>query len=347
MQTTANHIKWFRHLTLFAVVLGFVVVMLGAWTRLSDAGLGCPDWPGCYGQLLGVPHTKHEIALAAQHFPTIPVVEPKAWPEVIHRYFAGTLGLCIVILFAWGWRLRKQISSQYSQFIPTLLLGLLIFQALLGMWTVTLKLLPLVVMGHLLGGMTITAALWKLFLEYRDNRTQSMALATHIPDGLYHLAIFATIIVFCQISLGGWTSSNYAALICPHFPFCRGSLFPAMHLAKGFNLFSSIGANYEGGLLGEKARIAIQMVHRYGAALTTITLGALAVKALRQINYAPLQRAIYCMLGILAIQFALGVLNIELLLPMPIALAHNGVGLLLLIVMVTIWHIMQRLRSQY
>jgi len=159
---------WF---TLFAVVLALFVIMLGAYTRLTDAGLGCPDWPGCYGKLV-LPESNAGLVQAQQAFPTVPLVAKKAWTEMAHRYFAGTLGL-IILGLAIGAFFRRRNNPVQPLFVPWLLVGLVIFQAVLGMWTVTLKLLPLVVMGHLLGGMTIAALLWWLMLSSKQNSLTS------------------------------------------------------------------------------------------------------------------------------------------------------------------------------
>jgi len=327
--TITNKLSY--RLTLVACVLALAVVVLGAYTRLTDAGLGCPDWPGCYGHMI-VPDTSQQIRQAQLAFPTAgPVQETKAWTEMIHRYIAGTLGLIIVFLAGLALARRKNVKHPLT--LPLVLLVLVVFQSALGMWTVTLKLLPVVVSGHLIGGMTILACLWFLFLRlgnyFQDQKANGL-------KGFRPWAVLGLIIVFLQIALGGWVSANYAALICPHFPFCRGSFFPAMDFNQAFNLFSPIGANYQFGLLDNTARIAIQMVHRYGAILTGVYVMGLALSLI----FIPKLRQIK-LLGIAALlivisQISLGILNIEWLLPLPIAVAHNAVAAILLLCMVTI-----------
>jgi cytochrome c oxidase assembly protein subunit 15 len=326
-----KHSSYFYRVALLATCLAFVVVVLGAFARLNDAGLGCPDWPGCYGQLT-VPKTSAEIELAKQLYPAQPVEAGKAWSEMVHRYFAGSLGLLIVVLAGWSLLRRRKHATQIIG-VPLFLVGFTIFQAALGMWTVTWKLLPQVVMGHLLGGMTILSLLWWLSLSAKP---QPLTLQPK-NKRLFTYAVIGLIIVAAQIFLGGWTSSNYAAIVCPNFPFCVGELFPSMDLAQGFNLFSPIGANYQGGVLHTAARIAIQMMHRYGAFITFIYVAGLAFLLMLKQPLAKLKGIGAVMLGVLIIQIILGVLNIETQLqPMFIPVAHNAVAAILLLVMVTL-----------
>lgn len=325
----------FTKIAIFATFLAATVVMLGAYTRLKDAGLGCPDWPGCYGQL-SVPESSKALAKAQAAFPTANIIPKKAWPEMIHRYFAGTLGLLIFGLAGWAASRKRNISNQ-PLLMPILLVGLVIFQAVLGMWTVTWKLLPLVVMGHLLGGMTIATMLWWLSLGTMTHALKRPKASVFLKT----LALLGIVIVGLQIFLGGWTSANYASIICPNFPGCNGKLFPTLHLAQAFNFTSPIGANYEGGLLDASTRITIQMIHRYGA---IITAGFLCGFSLLLINtqQALWRAAGWSLLSVIGLQFILGVANIDTMLALPIAVAHNGVGLLLLLTIVTITHLLWR-----
>jgi len=279
-----------------ALVLAFVVVSLGAYVRLSDAGLGCPDWPGCYGHLVGIPDVDHEHAAAAAAFPGKPVEAGKAWKEMIHRYAAGSLGLLILAIAALAW--RREQRQQHSPALPTLLLGLVIFQALLGMWTVTLLLKPLVVTAHLLGGMsTLALLLWlRLGLEYPKP-------ALSASPTLRLLGIAALAAVALQIGLGGWVSSNYAALACPDFPTCR-----------------------DGQWLPVDAATTIHFIHRGGAVLVALTVGAFAVALWRHRHRAPA----LLLAAALTLQLGLGIANVLLQLPLPLAVAHNtGAALLL------------------
>lgn len=326
----------YRKLAVFATALAMIVVMLGAYTRLKDAGLGCPDWPGCYGQLT-VPLSKAAVAKAQALFPGEKVIAKKAWPEMVHRYFAGTLALLIFTLAGWTVIRRKQ---QLPLLIPLLLVGLIFFQAALGMWTVTWKLLPLVVMGHLLGGMTIASLLWWHSLSQFKKSSLTLSKNQHF---LYCcMAVLALIAISFQIFLGGWTSANYASIICPEFPFCQGKLFPHMNFQQAFNFASPIGNNYEGGLLDTTARITIQMTHRYFAFITASIVLTLAASLMVNKQNPTLRAAGWALLGVLTTQFLLGIANIDTLLALPVAVAHNAVALILLLTTVTVCHLLFR-----
>ena len=326
-------------LALIATLLAITVVMLGAYTRLKDAGLGCPDWPGCYGQLT-VPQSTDALAKAKLAFPEQKIEPQKAWPEMIHRYFAGSLGLLILSL-AIGALVRRRHDRFTPLFVPLLLVGLVIFQAALGMWTVTWQLLPQVVMGHLLGGMTIAAFLWWLTLSLKHHRPQSTPKTWLKPAAIIGIAV-----VFTQIFLGGWTSANYASIICPDFPFCQDSLFPKMDFATAFNFSSPIGANYQGGVLGTTARVTLQMMHRYGAFITATYVTMLAILTLRSRDRAELRPIGWGILIVLCLQFLLGIANIDTKLALPVAVAHNGVALILLLSLVTLAHLLFRGRPR-
>jgi len=304
--------------------------MLGAYTRLSDAGLGCPDWPGCYGKLV-LPSNHSALVKAQQTFPNQPIVVAKAWKEMVHRYVAGTLGILILALAVWS-LFRKRYHSQQSILIPWLLVAAVIFQVILGMWTVTMKVLPLVVMAHLMGGMAIASLLCWLMLS---SRPQQMMLQRNVSP-LRPWAILGLVIVITQIFLGAWTSTNYAALACPNFPFCQGSLFPALDWKTAFNFFSPIGPNYEGGHLALNARVTIQMVHRYGAFITVAFWLPFSLYLVTSKTTCTLRKYGWLILALLMAQFLLGALNIIKLLPMKIAVSHNGVAALLLISVVAL-----------
>src|SRR5262249_21012147 len=226
----------FVRLARFGTVLALAVVMLGAWVRLHDAGLGCPDWPGCYGKLV-VP----DSATAAQDpgFAARPLVAAKAWREMIHRYLAGTLVLVTVALAVIAWRNRSDPTQPWRR--PLALVGLIVFQALLGMWTVTLLLKPLIVVAHLFGGLATPAPLASL------GRWRTTRFTAPTP-ALRALGLAAAAMLVVQIFLGGWTSSNYAALACPDFPKCQTQWVPALADYKdGFVLWRGLGQSYEGG----------------------------------------------------------------------------------------------------
>ncbi|WP_308725274.1 COX15/CtaA family protein [Metapseudomonas otitidis] len=307
-----------------ATVLALVVVLLGAYTRLTHAGLGCPDWPGCYG-FIGVPQTDAQLAHAERHFPEAPVEAQKGWNEMVHRYFAGTLGLAILCLAVHA-LVRRGRDGQPLR-LPLVLLGVVITQAAFGMWTVTLKLWPQVVTAHLLGGFTTLALLFLLSL-----RLSGALPALGLPAGLRRLAAAALALVIGQIALGGWVSSNYAAVACVDLPTCHGQWWPAMDFANGFHLTQHIGPNYLGGQLDSDARTAIHMTHRLGALVVTLTLLALAWR----LRGEGLGRLAGLLLAVLALQVGLGISNVLFHLPLPVAVAHNGGGALLLLTLVLV-----------
>lgn len=310
---------------LFATLLAAVVVMLGAYTRLSHSGLGCPDWPGCYG-FIGVPMSEHAQVLAESRFPAAPVEVAKGWAEMIHRYFAGTLGLVILGLAVHALRQHGQHAQPLK--LPLLLLGLVIVQAAFGMWTVTLKLWPQVVTLHLLGGFATLSLLFLLTLRLSGK-------APAIPSVSPRLRMFAgaaLALVIGQIALGGWVSSNYAAVACVDLPRCHGEWWPAMDFANGFHLSQHIGPNYLGGQLDSDARTAIHMTHRIGALLVTCMLLLLAW----QLRAAGLRRLAGGVLVALAMQVSLGISNVIFHLPLLVAVAHNAGGAVLLMCMVLV-----------
>lgn len=311
----------YRNLVLLALMLTLGVVSLGAFVRLSDAGLGCPDWPGCYGKL--TPHHAAEAidaAIAAQ--PDGPVTHVKAWKEMVHRYFAGTLGMLVLGLAVLAWRRRR--DTRGGPGLPLLLLGLIVFQALLGMWTVTQLLKPLVVTAHLLGGMTtLSLLLWLWLRERGDAAPGTVARVDHLRGS----AILALALVAIQIALGGWVSSNYAALACTDFPLCQGAWAPAMDFAHGFTVQRELGETASGELLPLAALTAIHWTHRVMALIIALYLAWLISRLLRTPGYAALGVALA---ALLALQVTLGISNVLLSLPLGLAVAHNtGAALLL------------------
>lgn len=314
---------------LLAAALALVVVILGAYTRLSDAGLGCPDWPGCYGHV-GVPASPAALDRANEAFAHRPVEAAKAWKEMVHRYAAGLLGMVVLGLTVSAWRRAA------GRALATALLVLIAFQAALGMWTVTLLLKPVVVMGHLLGGFSVLSLLWLGYLGAR-----SFVPARHRPPvRLLRLALVGMAVLVVQIALGGWTSANYAALACPTFPKCMGEWWPPMDMADGFVMWRGLGVNYEFGVLDSPARVAVHMAHRAWAVVTFLYLGAVGIYALRQAG--PLRAAAAVMLTLLVAQVSLGIANVWLHLPLPVAAAHNAVAALLLLALLTLIHTLYR-----
>jgi cytochrome c oxidase assembly protein subunit 15 len=317
-------------LSLFAAALALVVVVLGAWVRLSDAGLGCPDWPGCYGHI-GVPDAEHEVAAANQAFPERPVEVHKAWKEMIHRYVASTLGLVICAIAFVSWRARRRGNRVGA--LPFLLVALVIFQGLLGMWTVTLLVKPIIVLAHLVGGLTTLSLLWWLALRHSGwlQTTPSGVPALRTP------AIIALLVLIGQILLGGWTSTNYAALSCPDLPTCQGQWWPEMDFADAFVPWRGLGVDYEGGVLPNESRVAIHVSHRLGAIAAAVMLGLMAWLALSARQY-PVRQVGSVLAAVLAIQLALGLGNVLLSLPLPVATAHNGGAAILLLTMLALLH---------
>ena len=318
-----------RWIVAAGLVLVMVVVVLGAFTRLVDAGLGCPDWPGCYGHLLW-PNDAEEISIAEAIFPDAPVDLDKTWPEMVHRYFAGSLLLVVFAVTAMCWR-REALSDQ--RILATSLLVLIICQAAFGAWTVTLKLWPQVVTAHLLGGFATFSLLWILYLRLGGGQWLELARIRELKNdsNLRKHMRFALGLVVAQIALGGWVSSNYAALACADFPTCYASYWPPMDFADGFNVFQSVGPNYLGGLLDNEARVAIHWTHRLGAVLVGLVLGWLIFRL-----WSQHQKIAGLILVLLVVQITLGVLNVVWSLPLAVATAHNACGVLLLLAMVTV-----------
>ncbi len=326
-------------LVLFTTALTLVVVILGAYTRLADAGLGCPDWPGCYGHL-GVPKTAEDVVAANARFPERPVEAPKAWTEMVHRYFAGTLGLLIFAIAVISWRRRQDTGQAVA--LPTAIAALVVFQALLGMWTVTLQLKPVVVMAHLLGGFTTLALLWWLFLRTSAMGTRLAAGFREVPETMTPrlIAVVSLVVLYAQIALGGWTSANYAALACTDFPTCQSVWWPAMDFEEGFVLWRGLGVNYEFGVLDSAARTAIHMAHRLGALVTAGWLLFVSIYFMKGAGGPAARRVAGALAVLLIVQLGLGITNIVAALPLAIAVAHNAVGALLLLSIVTLNHVL-------
>lgn len=325
--------RFYRNLILAALVLTLGVVSLGAYVRLSDAGLGCPDWPGCYGRVTPH-HAADAIDAELAVRPDGPVSHAKAWKEMVHRYFAGTLGLLILAIMVLSWRNRGETSGGPG--LPLLLLGLVVFQALLGMWTVTRLLKPLVVSAHLLGGMaTLSLLLW-LWLRERSQYSRAYyARVDHLRGGAWLGLILVTI----QIALGGWVSTNYAALACTDFPMCQAAWVPTMDFEHAFTLHRELGKTASGELLSMAALTAIHWMHRAMALVVAVYLGWLMLRLFRTPGYAGMGLAIG---SLLALQVSLGIGNVLLGLPLSLAVAHNAGAALLLSSLVWLNHRVRR-----
>ncbi len=317
----------FRRLAFAAACLAFVVIVLGAWVRLSAAGLGCPDWPGCYGHLT-VESAARNLEQIANAFPERPFEHAKAQKEMVHRYFASTLGFVILILAGIAIANRKDPQQPVS--LPIALVGLVILQGLLGMWTVTLLLKPLIVVLHLLGGLLTLALLtWLAMTPARPASPSGSDSQVNLR--LRALAGAGLIVLVLQIALGGWTSSNYAALACPDFPTCQNSFWPEMDVEDAFVLWRGLGIDYEGGVLDHPARVAIHFVHRLGAIVAAVILGMLSIAAVRQESNPALRQG-GVLLGLLLLcQLILGPIMVMRALPLALATAHNAVAALLIV----------------
>jgi cytochrome c oxidase assembly protein subunit 15 len=307
----------YRKLVLLAACLALVVIVVGAYVRLEDAGLGCPDWPGCYGQLIGVPEQAHEVAKAEQAFPGKTVDVGRARTELFHRYLAGTLGLLILAIAALAWRRRDE--PRQSPWLATALVVLVAFQATLGKWTVTMLLKPAIVTAHLLGGMAALALLVWFSLERFAHAPAPETRALRLP------ALLALLVVGMQIALGGWVSANYAALACPDLPLCLGEAAPPMDFANAFHVLRELGQTGEGELLPREALTAIHWSHRVFALVVLVAVGWVALKAFR------LSKPLAVLIAaLLVLQLSLGVANVALSLPLALAAAHNAGAALLL-----------------
>ncbi len=322
-----------RQILYVAFITTFVVVVLGAWVRLSDAGLGCPDWPGCYGQVV-VPGHVDDVQKANVAFPERELEQGKAWKEMIHRYLAGALGLVILALAVVSWLKKDQPGAR--PFLGTVLLALVVFQAALGMWTVTLLLKPIIVLAHLVGGLTLLSLLWWYLLVQSRSMQGSNSAMLCFPAWARPVALVAVVVLILQILLGGWTSTNYSALACTGFPLCSGTLWPEMDVTSGFTPWRGLGINYEFGVLEHPGRVAVHMAHRLGALVTFCCLGGFGTMLLRSSVDQKIKQISLIMLLLLGIQVLLGIINVSFFLPLAIAVAHNAVAVALLLSMVTL-----------
>ncbi len=311
-------------LTAFTLFLTFDLIVFGAFTRLSDSGLGCPDWPGCYGEVspLGA---RAEIQAAQTAAPGGPVTWSKAWIEMIHRYLAMTVGVLILVMAATAWLARQRLP--FSPWWPTLTLVWVLVQGLFGKYTVTLKLYPAIVTLHLLGGLLLL-----VLLAVQHVRFTPRPLVLAVP--LKRLAWAAAALLALQVALGGWVSTNYAVLACTGFPQCNGNWWPEMDFSNGFTLLRGLGESAAGeGARTHAALVAIHMAHRLTALLLTVALVALVLRLWRARAVQPaLGRFAGALLAVLVLQLASGLSNVVLGWPLPAALGHSAgaAGLVLL-----------------
>ncbi|MDE2293994.1 MAG: COX15/CtaA family protein [Gammaproteobacteria bacterium] len=308
-----RRVLWFRRIALAGALLASIVVVLGAWVRLTDAGLGCPDWPGCYGHV----------------FPEAGLGFHKALHEMIHRYFATTLGVVIMVLLSWAVANRKTRGQPLGAAVA--LFVMVCVQGALGALTVTMLLKPLIVTSHLLGGLTTLSILWWLSMEpeRRD--------ATGRERSLRAFGLVCLVILALQIALGGWTSTNYAAAACPDLPTCQASWWPPhMDFRDAFVLWRGLDIDYDGGILSNPARVAIQVTHRLGAVITGVALITLGILAVRRAAGPRLRRAGAFLIFAVLLQITIGVSMVHFGFPLPLATMHNAGAALLLLSMITV-----------
>ncbi|MEO7206126.1 MAG: COX15/CtaA family protein [Steroidobacteraceae bacterium] len=307
-----RRLLWFRRLSVAGAALAATVVVLGAWVRLTNAGLGCPDWPGCYGHIY--PQADHNFS--------------KAIHEMIHRYFATTLGAIIVALLAWALWNRKARGQPLKA--VALLFVLVCLQGALGALTVTLLLKPLIVTAHLLGGLSTLAVLWWLSLEPERRELSSREL------GLRKFALVGIAALALQIALGGWTSSNYAAVACPDLPTCQQSWWPHMDFRDAFVLWRGLDIDYTGGVLANPARIAIHVTHRIGALALALILIFAGATTLARAQSGALKVIGVLLIGAVLLQIGIGVSMVHFGMPLGLATMHNAGAALLVICTVTL-----------
>ncbi|WP_292954791.1 MULTISPECIES: COX15/CtaA family protein [unclassified Neptuniibacter] len=313
-------INWACRIVNLALVLALCVVLLGGWTRINNAGLSCPDWPGCYGRMI-VPQLEQERVKAQSVFPETPLEPKKVWLEMGHRYLAGTLGVLIALLGFIAFKMRKTVG--YPVRGSYLLLLLVVFQAVFGMWTVTLKLLPQVVTIHLLGGVLTLTGL----VLIRQRIIQIVEKNVLVKGAASKWILGAILVLFIQIVLGGWTSSNYAGYGCNDWLVCNDTMNLQPDFKEGFDVFAPIGPNYQSGVLSIEGRAAIQIVHRVGAAVVLVycmgLIAYLAVTTMLRVPLVVLALTLIC-------QVAIGGLAAELSIPASLAILHHFCAILLL-----------------
>ena len=317
-----QQLTWFQKLAWLAVGITLIVIVLGAWVRLTGAGLGCPDWPGCYGKLTW-PNSAEEIQSANEVWGhERPVEVGKAIREMVHRYAASLLGLIILIFTALAWRNRSDPNQLLA--LPTGILALVIVQGIFGALTVTLLLKPAIVTTHLIGGMTTFSLLLWLALRSQPQRIKPPTLPARAQ---FKAILLVMLVLIVQIILGGWVSTNYAALACPDFPTCMGQWWPEMDFAEGFQVWRGIGYDFQGGVLDQPARAAIHVTHRIWA---LVVVGAFIWLFMRLWRVEDLRKPALLMMALLVVQVLIGIYNIVGGLPLANAVAHNGVAALLL-----------------
>lgn len=333
----ASSAQRLRALTLVTLFLTFDLVMFGAFTRLTDSGLGCPDWPGCYGN--ASPLGAHlEITAAQMAMPSGPVTHDKAWIEMLHRYWASSVGALILVVTAMSWWLATGVRKTRvgavglpSPWWATLTLLWVCIQGAFGALTVTMKLFPAIVSLHLLGGYVLLALLTVQAVQWTQHSRKTQR--TEVGQGLQRWMLLSVVMLVIQAASGAWVSTNYAVLACTEFPQCQGQWWPDMSFAQGFTLWRGLGMAADGAYLPFSALTAIHVVHRMLALLTVLILGGLFVALWRTRKFLFLSRAL---LGVLVLQIATGVSNAVLDWPLPAAVLHTGGAGALVIILVAL-----------
>jgi cytochrome c oxidase assembly protein subunit 15 len=352
--------RWLRGLALFGVLLCFGVVVLGAYVRLTDAGLGCPDWPGCYGHISPVGAADSPASQA--RFPGRPLQTGKAWHEMIHRYAAGTLGCVIIVIAAFAIAPRK--PKAVGAGLGILLFATVLVQAVLGMLTVTWLLKPLIVTLHLIFGLTTLGLLWWVWASRCFSaRTLNVSSLRRAPahggagrragrqgwpvggpiqsrqsakdvNVAFWLTVICIVVLAIQFFLGGWTSANYAALACPDFPTCQGAWWPHADFRHAFVLWRGLWIDYQGGILANPARVAIHFAHRLGALTVTLTFLATSLFVISRPSLAAARPRAYLVLAALGLQLAIGISMVLQTFPLWLTTAHTaGAALLLMAIL--------------
>ncbi|MGH8290506.1 MAG: COX15/CtaA family protein [Steroidobacteraceae bacterium] len=346
--------RWLRGLALFGALLCFGVIVLGAYVRLTDAGLGCPDWPGCYGHIS--PVGAEDSPTSQAEFPGRPLRAGKAWHEMIHRYAAGTLGCVIIVIAALAIAARK--PKVLGAGFGVLLFLTVIVQALLGMLTVTWLLKPLIVTAHLIFGMTTLALLWWGWLRLQQPSRRAAPLRSapaHEPTPWsgaastarigYSLAVLSVVVLAVQFFLGGWTSANYAAFACPDFPTCQGAWWPQADFRHAFVLWRGLWIDYDGGILSNPARVAIHLSHRLGALAVSATFLATTLFVIGRRSLGAARMRAYLVLAALGLQLAIGVSMVLTTFPLWLTTAHTAGAALLLMAILALTARLHALRA--
>ena len=338
MLRTSKSQQFFR-LAAFAAAYALVLIAIASWGRANDAGLGCPDWPGCYGRLFA-PQTAQEFNEARSFFPRQAPEEEKMLKDTLQRYFSGALGLLMFPLLKLGWQLKKHVRRQ-QVLIPALVFVLVFAQVLFGIVTVKLQHKPLVTMLNLAAGLAILGLLWWIVLrEQRFWRPVTEApLAT--LKRLRPRALVGLLLVIAQLLLGGWVSANYVGMVCPDFPTCQASYWPNMDFLNGFVLWRDIGINYDGVLLNLEASTAVHMAHRVGALITVLYVGWLALHTIRLGARNNLCRYGLLILILLIGSLTLGIITVLMHLPVVLVVAHSTLAALLILSLVTLNHVVR------